>query len=51
MNSGQNVPCHGKMFPVSNKNQALLRNKYSEVQIIIADKISMVPSKLFFQIH
>ena len=39
------------MFPVSNKNRALLRNKYSEVQLIIIDEISMVPSKLLFQVH
>ena len=49
--SGLNIPCHGKMFPLSDKNRALRRNKYSEIQLIIIDEISMVPSKLLFQVH
>ena len=48
---GLNIPCHGKMFPLSDKNWVLLRNKYSEVQLIIIDEISIVPSKLLFQVH
>ena len=48
---GLNIPCHGKTFSLSDKNWALLRNKYSEVQLIIIDEISMVPRKLLFQVH
>ena len=51
IHSGLNIPCHGKLFPLNDKNRALLRNKYSEVQLIIIDEISMVPSKLLFQVH
>ena len=39
---------HDKMFPLSDKNQPLLGNKNSEIQLIIIEKISMVPSKLLF---
>ena len=39
------------MFPLNDKNRALLRNKYSEVQVIIIDEISMVPSKFLFRVH
>ena len=49
IHSGLNIPHHGKMFPLSEKNWASLSNKYSEVQLI--DKISMVPSKFLFQVH
>ena len=51
IHSGLNIPCHGKLFPLNDKNRALLRNRYSEVQLVIIDEISMVPSKLLFQIH
>ena len=51
IHSGLNIPCRGKLFPLNDKNRALLRNKYSEVQVIIIDEISMVPSKLLFHIH
>ena len=46
-----NITCHGKMFPLSDKNRALVRNKYSVVQLIIINEISMVPRKLVFQVH
>ena len=51
IHSGLNIPCHGKIFPLSDKNQAILRNKYSEVQLIIIYEISMVPRKLLYQVH
>ena len=42
IHSGLNIPCRCKLMPLSNKNCAELRNKYSEVQIVIIDEISMV---------
>ena len=39
----------GKNVSLNDKNRALLRKKYSE--LIINNKISMVPSKLPFQVH
>ena len=33
------------------KCNAELRNKYSEVKLVIMDEISMVSSKLFYQVH
>ena len=32
---GLNIPCHGKLMPLSAQNRAELRNKYSDVQIFI----------------
>lgn len=51
IHSGLNIPCRGSLLPLNDKNRALLRNKYSEVQLLIIDEISMVPNKLLFQIH
>ena len=51
IHSGLSIPCQGKLFPLNDKNCALLRNKYSQVQLIIIDESSMVPSKLLFQVH
>ena len=51
IDSGLNIPCRGKLMPLSDKNRAGLRNKYSKVQIVIIDKISMVSGKLLYQIH
>ena len=38
-------------MPLSDKNHAELRSKYSEVQFVIIDKISMVSGNLLYQIH
>ena len=35
---GLNIPCHGKMFPTSAKNRALLRSKYFEVNLLLLTK-------------
>ena len=48
IHSGLNIPCRGKSMPLSDKNRAKLRNKYSEVQIVIIDEISTVSSKLLY---
>ena len=45
-----NISCRRKLMPLSEKNCAELKNKYSEVQIVIIDEISMVSSKLLYQI-
>ena len=36
---------------LSDRNRAELRNKYSEVQIVVTEKISMMSGKLLYQIH
>ena len=41
----------GKLYPLSEKHRAALRNKLSEVRLIIIDGISMVSSVLFFQVN
>ena len=51
IHSGLNIPCRGKLILLSDKNRAELRNKYSNVQIVIIDEISMVSGKLLYQIH
>ena len=51
IHSGVSIPCCGKLMSLSDKNRAELRNKYSDVQIVIIDEISMVSSKLLYQIH
>ena len=51
IHSGLNIPCRGKLILLSDKNRAELRNKYSNVQIVIIDEISMVSGKLLYQFH
>ena len=51
IHSGLHIPCRGKLLPLNNANKAELRNKYSEVELLITDEISMVSGKLFYQIH
>ena len=51
VHSGLHIPCRGKLLLMNDTNKAELRNKYSEVEIVIIDEISMVSSKLFYQIH
>ena len=48
IHSGLCIPCRGTCYPLNDKNRVSLRNKLSEVQMIIIDEISMVSSKLFF---
>ena len=49
--SGLHLPCQGKLLPLNNANKAELRNKYSEVELVIIYEISVVSNKLFYQIH
>ena len=39
------------MFPLNDRQRAVLRNKLSEVKIIIIDEISMVSSMLLYQVN
>ena len=48
---GLHIPCRHKLLPLNIENKAQLRNKYSEVELVIIDEISMVSSNLFYQIH
>ena len=43
------IPCRGNFYPCNSITS--LRNKSSEVQLIIIDEIPMVLKKLFYQIH
>ena len=45
------IPCRGKILPLNNANKAEFRNKYSEVELLVTDDISMVSGKLFYQIY
>ena len=45
------LPHRGKLFPLDRNTLAALRNKYTEVELIILDEISMVSKKVFYQIH
>ena len=49
--SGLHIPCRGKLLPLNDANKTELRNKFSEVELVIIDEISMVLSKLFYQIR
>ena len=49
--SALSIPCRGKFYPLDCNSITSLRNKFSEVQLIIIDEISMVSKKLFYQIH
>ena len=51
IHSGLNMSCGSKLMPLSDKNHVELRDKNSEVQIVIIDEISMMSGKLLFQIH
>ena len=48
---GLDIPCRSKLLPLNDANKTELRNKYSEVELVIINEISMVSSKLFHQIH
>ena len=45
------IPYRGKILPLNDASKAELRNKYSEVELVIIDEISMVSRKLFYQVH
>ena len=49
--SGLHMPCRGKLLPLNDTNEAEPRNKYSEVELVTIDEISMVSSTLFYQVH
>ena len=51
VHSGLHITCRGKLLLLNDANKAVLRNKYSEVELVIIDEILMVSSKLFYQIH
>ena len=51
IHSGLHIPCRGKILPLNNANKAEFRNKYSEMELLVTDEISMVSVKLFYQIH
>ena len=45
------LPCHGKPYPSDANTLATLRNRFSKVQLIILDDISMVSKEVLYQIH
>ena len=51
VHSSLHISCRGKLLPLNDTNKSELRNKYSEVELVIVDEVSMVSSKLFYQIH
>ena len=51
IHSGLRINVRGKLYPLSEQHRAALRNKWSEVRLIIIDEISMVSSVLYFQVN
>ena len=51
IHAGLQINVRGKMFPLNDQQRAVLRNKLSEVKIIIIDEISMVSSMLLYQVN
>ena len=51
IHSPLSIPCRRKFYPLDCNSITSLRNKFSEVQSIIIDEISMVSKKLFYQIQ
>ena len=51
IHSGLEINVGGKLYPLSEQHRPDLRNKLSEVRLIIIDEISMVSSVLFFQVN
>ena len=45
------TPCRGKLLPLNDANKAELKNKYSEVELVIIDEISVASSTLFYQVY
>ena len=48
IHSGLGINVGGKMFPLNDHQRAILRNKLSEVRLLIIDEISMFSSTLFY---
>ena len=42
VHSGFHIPCRGKLLPLNDADKPELRNKYSEVELAIIDKISIL---------
>ena len=51
IHSGMGFNCKGYFFPLNDLQTTSLRNKLSEVRIIIIDEISMASRKLFIQLN
>ena len=51
IHSGLGINCKGQFFPLNDKQKASLRNKISEVKLLIIDEISIVSRTLFYQIN
>ena len=51
IHSGLGINVGGKLYPLSEQHRAALRNKLSEVRLIMIGEISMVSSVLFFQVN
>ena len=47
---GLGINIQNKLYPLNDQQRAALRNKLSEVRLIITDEISMVSSVLFYQV-
>ena len=45
IHSALNLPCRGKLYPLHANIVETLRNRFSEMQRIITDEISMVIKK------
>ena len=50
IHSGLGINNGGKLYPLSEQHRTALRNKSSEVRLIIIDEISMVSSICFFKL-
>ena len=49
IHSGLGINVGNKLFPLNNHQRATLRNKLSEVKLVITDEISMVSSEFLCQ--
>ena len=51
IHSSLGINVGSKLYPLNDEQRAALRNKLSEVRLIIIDEISMVSSVLFYQVN
>ena len=51
IHSGLGINAGSNLYPLNDQQGAALRNKLSEVRLIITDKISMVSSALLCQVN
>ena len=51
IHSGLGINAGSKLYSLNDKQRETLRNKLSEVRLIIIDEISMVSSILFYQVN